>query len=1298
MTIAEALDLLDTVLQDRPLNNTQDQVFRQSWQGLTYPQIAEELNYTTEYVRSVGAELWKLLSETFGEGITKQNVKTVLERWMRYHAPPRPVVPQAVKQQDWGEAIDVSTFFGRRMELETLAQWLVVDRCRLVALLGMGGIGKTSLSVKLAQQVQGDFDCLVWRSLRNAPPLTDLLVSLLKFLQSHEETAIPTDPHEQLSELIQRLRDRRCLIILDNAEPIFQDAETAHHAGHYRPGYENYGDLFLRVGQVPHQSCLLLTSREKPREMDIQEGAITPVRSLPVKGLSHVEGQQIFRLRGNFSATEEEWQTLTRHYVGNPLALKFVASTIKDLFNSNIPRFTALLQSGSVIFEDIHQFVSRQFATVSADEQEILYWLTINRDLVSLNQLQEDLLSAIAKRRAPEALKSLARRFFIETSATGFTLQPVVMEYLTEQFIEQVCQEICAGQPNLLIRHALMKAQAKSYIRESQTRLIVQSVCDRLITLLHSPKQVIFQLNRILHQLQVEFAQAPSYAAGNILNLLHHLDVDLTGYDFSNLAVWQAYLPDVRLHQVNFRHCDLSQSVFTETLGNVWSVAFSPDGQQFAASDARHQIHLWQATDGKKLLTCSGHTNWIPALCFHPQGTWFASGSTDHRIKLWDAHSGQCLRTLSGHGDWVLSLAIAVLPDYPDGLLASGSSDGTIKLWNPRSGQCLRTWVGHTDWVRSLAFVTLPPNSVIGHNVVGHNVIGHDRHTPNQEHSAQESGTLPSSTVLVSVSADDTIKFWNVLNPETLNPDALNPDALNPGTQHNGPCLQTLAADSGGVWAIATHPYSSRLATGGAAALKLWDLTTATCVHTLEGHTNHIRAVAYSPDGSRIVSGSEDETLRIWDSHTGECLKVLPGHQGSIWSVACAPPHRLVSGSMNQRVKLWDLKSGECLTTLQGYSDAIWAIALQPQGNLAPPPVSDLVPPAPPAPTLIAASGSADHTVKLWDITNGQCLRTLTGHTNWIPAVAFSPDGSLLASGSLDQSIRLWDPQTGSGLRVLRGHTNWIMDVQFSPNGTTLASSGFDQVIHLWDVATGECRHSLRGHEGRIWSLAYHPTAPLLASTGEDQTIRLWNLETGECSTVLRGHSGRVWAARFSPDGRSLATGGEDQTLRLWDLAADLADLSVLSVLPCRQILRGHSDRVQCLAFSPDGTQLISGSKDTSIKIWHPATGECLNTLQGHSNCVWAIATNEIARLPIPDAQIPPFLQLAQSPAPPSRTPILLSGSEDETIRVWDLLTGKCLNILKGPRPYQGMNIAGVTGLTNAQKMTLQTLGAVEQD
>ncbi len=258
MTIEEALGVLDAVLQPTRLNDTQEAVFRQAWAGQTYEEIATELNFAVEYIRAVGAQLWQTLSKALDERVTKQNLRTALERWERQHT----IVPSAppLTQQDWGEAIDVSTFWGRTDELATLSQWVVNDRCRLLALLGMGGLGKTSLSVKLAQQVQSEFDVLIWRSLRNAPLLPELLVSLLQFLSEDGALPIPDTVDQQLSQLIQYLRDRRCLIILDNAEMILGRGDAAsltshYHAGDYREGYEAYGDLFQLVGTVPHQSC-----------------------------------------------------------------------------------------------------------------------------------------------------------------------------------------------------------------------------------------------------------------------------------------------------------------------------------------------------------------------------------------------------------------------------------------------------------------------------------------------------------------------------------------------------------------------------------------------------------------------------------------------------------------------------------------------------------------------------------------------------------------------------------------------------------------------------------------------------------------------------------------------------------------------------------------------------------------------------------------------------------------------------------------------------------------------------------
>lgn len=604
MTIAQALDVLDMVLQKVRLNDTQEAVFCEAWAGKTFPQIAAELNFTEEHIRAVGADLWHLLSEALGEKVTKRNFKGVIERWVRRHGSiaHASTFSERDQFQDWGEAVDVSTFFGRTDELATLEYWIVHDRCRLVALLGMGGIGKTSLSIKVAQKIQAEFDYLIWRSLRNAPPLQELLTSLLNFL-SDGAVSLPAEISGQLSLLINYLRDRRCLIILDNAEMILNSSHAAsasggQHAGQYREGYEAYGELWRCVGEIPHQSCVMLTSREKPREIDLQAGANEPVRSLQLRGLNRTEGQEIFQLRGQFFGSEMDWKQLIQHYAGNPLALKIVASTIQDLFDSNVTRFTYLLQQGIVVFDDIRDLISGQIDRLSEDETEVMCWLAIHRELVSFAELQEDIISPLLKWKLPEVLRSLGRRFLIERSPKGFTQQPVVMEYVIEQFTEQVCQEICAEKLYLLMNYALIKAQTKSYIRESQGRMILAPIAERLCDLLKSPKQVELKLKRILNTLKTEYADAPGYAAGNLINLLHQLAIDLTGYDFSHLAVWQAYLQGVRLHQVNFAAADLSKSVFTETLGNVWAVAFSPNGQLLAAGDTVNEVHLWQIGDG----------------------------------------------------------------------------------------------------------------------------------------------------------------------------------------------------------------------------------------------------------------------------------------------------------------------------------------------------------------------------------------------------------------------------------------------------------------------------------------------------------------------------------------------------------------------------------------------------------------------------------------------------------------------------------------------------------------------------
>jgi hypothetical protein len=697
MNFEQALIVLDEALQEEHLNNTQELVFRQTWEGKTYSEIAHELNYDADYIKYVGYQLWQILSKAFGERVTKGNLKSVFRKQVQaledkmsntsLMALSDSVVNVAREKQyfkDWGEAIDISIFYGRSQELDTLTQWLTQDQCRLVLLAGMGGIGKTALSVKVAEQVQDDFDYLIWRSLRNAPPLEGILADLIKFLSNQEEVCLPTTIDGVISRLIDYLRKHRCLIVLDNVEAILSEAPV----GCCREGYEAYGELLKRLGEERHQSCLLLTSREKPREFASLEGEVLPVRTLSLTGLEELEGRKIFAIR-NLVGKAEEQKRLVEHYRGNPLALKIVSTSIRELFDGSISDF---LEEDSTVFNGILSLLEQQFKRLSSIERKVMYWLAINLEPVVLHELQEDIIPPISKPELLQTLEFLLRRSLIERSALGFTQQPVVMEYMTEQLVEQIDQEIIQEKPSMLIDYALAKAQTKDYVRESQVRVILEPIADRVRSTFKSSARIEQKFKRLLNKVREKHAPSSGYAAGNIINLLSQLEVNLAGYDFSHLTIWQACLQDVTLHEVNFAQADLSKSVFAETLSDVFTAKFSPDGKYLATGDDTGVIRVW--------LTYTGHAAWIWSIAYSPDGTTLASGSSDRTVKLWSAHTGEALKVLQGHENWVYSVAFSL-----DGkTLASSSLDHTVRLWSLHTGQCTKILEGHDGPIYSIAF------------------------------------------------------------------------------------------------------------------------------------------------------------------------------------------------------------------------------------------------------------------------------------------------------------------------------------------------------------------------------------------------------------------------------------------------------------------------------------------------------------------------------------------------------------------------------------------------------------------
>jgi WD40 repeat protein len=1103
---------------------------------------------------------------------------------------------QSNPQQDWGEAIDVSVFFGREEELTKLQQWLSEDRCRLVTLLGIGGIGKSSLAVKLAVEIQAEYETIVWRSLQNAPPLEELLLDVLSFFLhiKGEDAAIPASLGGKLSALMDCLRQKRCLLILDNVETIL---DSGRQVGQYRIGYEEYGQLFKAVGEVPHQSCLLLTSREKPREMTLLEGKHLPVRSLILRGLHFQEGQDLFQHKGEFTGTETEWNKLIEHYGGNPLALKLVASATQEFLNGNISTVLNYIEQGTSVFDDIRNLLERQFERLSPQEQEVMLWLAVHREPISLEMFNEEIVTALTKRSLPNAISSLVRRSLIEQSAGGFSLQPVVMEYVTERLVKQVSEEISRDTQllNLLHRHALMQATVSDYIQEIQVRLIVQPIIENLLSVLGSQQRIEQRFREILEE-QRQISQ-PGYIGGNLFNLLVHLKTDLRGWDFSGLSIWQADLRQVSLPDVNFQDVNLVKSALAETLSGVVAIAFSPDGKILATGDVDGQICLWQVADYHQILVLTGHKGWVWSVCFSPDGQTLASCSSDSSIKIWNVNDGQCLKTLLGHTDWVWSVSFS-----PNGeTLASSSSDTHIRLWDVRQGQC---------------------NKVLQHD----SVVGAIAFSPDGE-------------ILASGSHDTKIRVWKV---------------------RDGQCIRVLNGHNQGVRALSFSPDGSILASGSEdTTVRLWDVKTGQCNQTLLGHTSGLWAVSFSPDSSTLASSGDDTTVRLWDVQSGQCLKVLSGHTNWVHAVCFSPDGTLLaSGSVDLSVRFWSLHKGHihafCMKVLQGHRSGLWTVSFSPKERSSS--------------YYILASGGYDAAVRLWD-SSGKCLRTLQGHTSWVRSVCFSPEGNTLASGSFDRSIRLWDTQSGRCLKVFQGHTSGIRSVCFSPDGQQLVSAGFDLSVRLWNVQTSQCLKVLQDHSSWVYSVSFSPDGQWIASAGDDASVRLWNSQNGQCVNVLQGHTSAIWEVSFSPNGRTLATGSFDASIRLWDLQQDKGTNAIAG--QCFKILQGHTSGVRSVSFSPDGQRLASCGDGTSIRLWDVQSGECLKVLQGHTSQVWSVSFS-------PDGKI------------------LASGSQDETMKLWDVETGNYTNTLRPERLYENMKIAGITGLTDAQKATLRTLGAVE--
>lgn len=708
----------------------------------------------------------------------------------------------------------------------------------------------------------------------------------------------------------------------------------------------------------------------------------------------------------------------------------------------------------------------------------------------------------------------------------------------------------------------------------------------------------------------------------------------------------------------------------------IQSVSISNDSRYLLSGGDDRSIRLWNTLTGESVRVFEGHRGSISSLCFSPDDRYILSGGHDRMMRLWDVNTGECVRTFKGHVGNVNSVCLSNNGRHA----LSGSDDDTMRLWGVDKAECLHTFEGRTGTVNSVCFSSDDRYALSGSN--DGNVRLWDLENGKCLHVFEGHAGYVTSVCMssegryaLSGSHDKTVRLWDVVS---------------------GECLHIFEGHKTFVCSVYLS-MDGRYALSGSddRTVRLWDVHTGKCLRTLEGHTSFVRSVYLSKDGRYALSGSKDKTLRLWELPL-RSLRIFEGHTASVNSVCLSSDGRyaLSGGGMYGRdntVRLWETGTGECLQTFEGHTGDVTSVYLSSDDRYA-------------------ISGSFDNTVRLWDAENGECLRVFEGHTDYVNSVYLSSDDSHVLSASNDKTVKLWEVETGECLRTF-AHNDYVNSACLSKDDRHILTGGNDSTVKLWEVETGECVQTFEGHEGSVSSV--YLTDKHALSGSSDKTMRLWDLETGECSRVFEGHTDIVNSVFLSTDDRYALSCSGDETIRLWDAETG----------QCLRTFEDHAGSVNSIYLSSDNRYILSGSEDKTLILWELSLVRSdafplrLSRSQSHAELVQveseaedllkrgneALEDGRIAdalALARQARELPGYERTAESLELWRRLSIVcrrarlgaawyarefqghrrgvnsvtfsmdgnyaLSGSGDETIRLWEVATGKCVRVFEG--------------------------------
>ncbi|HVL68786.1 MAG TPA: WD40 repeat domain-containing protein [Vicinamibacterales bacterium] len=1032
-----------------------------------------------------------------------------------------------------GIGLDTRRLLGRQEELNAAIS-MANPPTKSIAIVGLGGQGKTSFAAALSDALSSAYSDAPWVSLRNGPTL-DWVAQRIAHLLGAEISVADATAETATTNILSMLAARRVLLVLDNAETVFNSRGGAASAENAQDLSSHYEYFFRSLAQARLDSLVLVTSRELPNAYRVFP------ETLRVFRLPGLDEPAVAQLMANSGVTLEARLLSKVHarFLGNPLAIKLLCGLSLDRGAAVV---TELLAADAPVSDDISTLMDEHVSRLSREERLFLSKLAWEGGGVEWSVLRE-LAWPVDSSTAQRHLDHLSRVLLVDSNDVEIAItHPLLREHLVEDVKRQVRLGLLlddhAGLPQVLSTLLLVNPLADDYVQTLQVAAVESLVADvrRQLGTKHKLR------GRILALLEIARRSAhPGYIVANLVEIARRGNVDLHGVDFTGLPLDSVDFRDIDVRDADCSSSEFRSCVFGDNFGPVTAVARVAAGQELlAAGTFEGFVRLWTA-DGELQSVVKCADDWLSAISPVARDgvSYFAAVDGAIGSVRW---SNLSVTTLLNVDAQVRGLAVV------NDVLVAACADGSIRVVDLNTGRARKLMVA-TFRLKVVRAIPGTARSVV--------VLGGDSGDllvfdveGGKELSRFTNGTAwvrdalfdAAGSTLFTADDDGRVRAWERQANDEFR-------------------LKTEAGHSHRVWCLALDQHSARLfSAGNDAVIRVWDANSLKQLDLYEGHGSWIRSMALLDDGRVLASGSEDQTLRFWHTEDGKCFRRRTGYARRVFAIGFASEDVLICGTGDHKLVKFDLGGDTPRTSyFDGHRDQVFSLAVERRSNRV-------------------ASASDDGEVRISDASTGDSLFAERLHTGWIGSVAFSPSGLRLASGADDRTIVVLDAVHFTPINRRRTNEGRISSIVFAAEDVIVCSSedGTIRVLAVPDLSERGC-HALGAGPLYAVGLIEKGTAAIAAGVGG----KVWRVPMDSVSPavpVAELPVNAIWSIDVSPDGQMAALGADDGSVVLLEVDSKQA----------RTIAQAHQRQVWCVRWSPNGSTIATASEDGEVALWNP--------------------------------------------------------------------------------------------------------------